>query len=171
VLAGLGLGRVFGPPTPRELSVLQTIGASILLLATIYVRGPAIRTYGRETLIERVDRWLSAPEHANDGGPPRVWNTYSSGLFAFIDPDSGTPVGIAEASGYPIVSPGWWIDSLFRGKGYGSELVDVLASYLKAQGCTQVGRISIQTHLGKFDEQSSRLAQRFRSHFHKQKAG
>jgi len=57
-LTGLGLGRAFGPATPKGIAVLQIIGASILLLATLYVRGPAIETYDRETLIERVDRWL-----------------------------------------------------------------------------------------------------------------
>lgn len=57
-LAGLGLGRAFGSPTSKGVAVLQIIGASILLLATIYVRGPAIETYDRETLIERVDRWI-----------------------------------------------------------------------------------------------------------------
>ena len=57
-LLGLTLGRVIGAPTPRGVAVLQIFGASILLLATIYVRGPAIETYDRETLIERVDRWI-----------------------------------------------------------------------------------------------------------------
>lgn len=56
--AGLALGRAIGPPSPKGVAVLQIIGASILLLATIYVRGPAIETYDRETLIERVDRWI-----------------------------------------------------------------------------------------------------------------
>ena len=58
VLAGFGLGGAFGSPTPRGIAVLQIVGASILLLATIYVRGPAIETWDRETLIERIDRWL-----------------------------------------------------------------------------------------------------------------
>jgi hypothetical protein len=57
-LLGLTLGRVIGTPTPRGVAILQIVGASILLLATIYVRGPAIETYDRETLIERVDRWI-----------------------------------------------------------------------------------------------------------------
>ena len=57
-LVGLSLGRLAGPPTPRCIVALQIVGASILLLATIYLRGPAIETYDRETLIERVDRWI-----------------------------------------------------------------------------------------------------------------
>jgi len=57
-LAGLGLDRAFGAPTSTGVTVMQICGASILLLATIYVRGPAIETYDRETLIERVDRWI-----------------------------------------------------------------------------------------------------------------
>jgi anti-sigma-K factor RskA len=55
---GLALSRVLGAATPKGIAALQIIGASILLLATIYVRGPAIETYGRRTLIERVDRWV-----------------------------------------------------------------------------------------------------------------
>lgn len=54
----VALGHALRSPTPKGLAALQIIGASILLLATIYVRGPAIETYVRETLIERVDRWI-----------------------------------------------------------------------------------------------------------------
>lgn len=112
-------------------------------------------------LVER----LSAPEHANDSGPCRVWNTYQSGLYAFIHKDTGLPIAISEASGRPIAVPGWWIDSNFRNKGFGNELVDLLAARLKAEGVTGVGRIPIDTHNGEYHEQSMRLARRMRAHF------
>ena len=57
-LCGLVLARFVGPPTPRGIAMLQIAGASILLLATLYLRGAAIETYKRQTLIERVDRWI-----------------------------------------------------------------------------------------------------------------
>jgi hypothetical protein len=57
-LVGLSLSRWFGPATPKGVNVLQIGGAAVCLLATIYLRGSAIGTYDRETLIERVDRWI-----------------------------------------------------------------------------------------------------------------
>jgi hypothetical protein len=57
-LVGLVLGCVIGAATLKGIAGLQILGASILLLATIYVRGPAIETYDQKTLIERIDRWL-----------------------------------------------------------------------------------------------------------------
>ena len=108
---------------------------------------------------------LAAPEHANDSGPCRVWSTYQSALYAFIQKDSALPVAIAEASGRPIAVPGWWIDSKCRGKGYGNELVDLLATRLKAEGVTGLGSIPIDTYKGNYHEQSTRLAKRMRGHF------
>ena len=58
LVLGLGLGYWLGSPTAGGSTLLQIAGASILLLATIYVRGAAIETWDRETLIERVDRWI-----------------------------------------------------------------------------------------------------------------
>ena len=57
-LVGLSLCHSAGSPNPRWTAVLQIIGAGTLLLATIYLRGSAIRTFDRDTLIERVDRWI-----------------------------------------------------------------------------------------------------------------
>jgi hypothetical protein len=57
-LVGLSLSRWFGRPTRWEINGLQVAGAAVLLLVTIYFRGPAIETWKRETLIERVDRWI-----------------------------------------------------------------------------------------------------------------
>lgn len=57
-LFGVALSYFIGPATPTGVAVLQIAGASILLLATLYLRGSAIETYKRQTLIERVDRWI-----------------------------------------------------------------------------------------------------------------
>ena len=57
-LAGLMLYKLVGPASSKAVTTLQIVGASILLLSTIYVRGPAIETWDRQTLIERVDRWI-----------------------------------------------------------------------------------------------------------------
>ena len=105
------------------------------------------------------------PEHANDSGPCRVWNTYQFALYAFIQRDTGLPIAISEASGRPVAVPGWWIDSKFRRMGYGNELVDLLARKLKADGVTGIGRIPIDTYNGNYNEQSTRLATRIRAHF------
>ncbi|MFN0317648.1 MAG: GNAT family N-acetyltransferase [Burkholderiales bacterium] len=108
---------------------------------------------------------LAAPEHANDSGPCRVWSTYQFALYAFIHKETGLPIAIAEASGRPVAVPGWWIDSKFRGMGYGNELVDLLAAKLKSEGVTGIGRILIDTYNGHYNAQSSRLAKRIRAHF------
>jgi RimJ/RimL family protein N-acetyltransferase len=109
---------------------------------------------------------ISAPEHVDDAGPPSVWNTYPYGLYAVIRRDSNMPVGIIEASG-PLnsVVPGWWLDSVFRGKGLGNKMVDALAGYLKELGYSGVGNICVQTRNQDYDEASSALAKRFRKHF------
>jgi hypothetical protein len=57
-LVGLSLSRWFGQPTPLGVNALQIAGAAVLLLATVYLRGPAIGTWEGDTLIERVDRWI-----------------------------------------------------------------------------------------------------------------
>ena len=108
---------------------------------------------------------LAAPEHQHDNGPAQVWHIYQAGLYAFIHKVSMLPIAIAEASGCPSVSPGWWIDSTFRRQGYGNELVDLLAEYLKAQGVTSVRPILIDPYQNVYDEQSAKLAKRFRTHF------
>ena len=98
-------------------------------------------------------------------GPIKAWFAYKQFLYAFILLDGNSPIAIAEASGRPVSAPGWWIDPDYRGQGYGNELVDLLAQYLRADGVTKIGRIPIQTPNGKYDEQSSRLVMRLRSHF------
>ena len=108
---------------------------------------------------------LAAPEHRNDKGPPHVWNTSRAFLYAFIDKELNLPIAIAEASGRPLATPAWWVDSKFRGQGYGNEVVDLLAEFLKTDGVTDIGAIQIESYCNEYDEQSTRLARRIRSRF------
>ena len=108
---------------------------------------------------------LSLKLHKNDLGPPVVWNTYTNGLFAFFDQDSQRLVALVEASGQDAVRPGWWVDSAFRGKGYGNEVIDLLAALLKSRGVTSIGPIAITTHQQEYDVPSTKLAKRLRKHF------
>lgn len=98
-------------------------------------------------------------------GPINAWYAYKHFLYAFVLLETQTPIAIAEASGRPVSAPGWWIAPEHRGQGYGNELVDLLATYLKADGVTQISSIPIQTPGGKYDEQSSRLVARLRRQF------
>jgi RimJ/RimL family protein N-acetyltransferase len=100
-----------------------------------------------------------------DYGPPRVWHKHQAFLYAFLHKELKVPIAIAEASVRPRATAGWWVDSQFRGQGYGNEVVDLLATYLKADGVTEIGSIPIDTHLGKYNERSIKLAQRFRARF------
>lgn len=104
---------------------------------------------------------LNSEEHRNDAGPLSVWNIYQNGLYAVINTEDKL-IGIVEASGRPICSPGWWIDKRYRGQGFGYELVEVLAEYLVNDGVTFIGNIPIQ---GNNQEQSSKLAIRFKNKF------
>lgn len=117
--------------------------------------------------LKLVEERLSLPEHQNDLGPPKVWDCCSSGIFAYFDAASGQLVALVEASGINNVQPGWWIDSSFRGQGYGGKVVDILAENLKARGVTRIGSMAITTHQQLYDEQSIKLAKRLRRHFEK----
>ena len=122
--------------------------------------------------LQWINERLSAKEHTDDCGPPKVWGTYQQGLYAVIDEESNRPVGIVEASGpTDCISPGWWLDSTVRGKGYGNQLVDALAAYLKSLGFTGAGRITIQTKGGVYDQASQALARRFQAHFNNENHG
>lgn len=112
-----------------------------------------------------LDERLAAPEHRDDKGPPRVWYIYQTHLYAFLETKLQLPIAISEASGRPIATPGWWIDKMFRGQGYGNELADLLAAHLAIDGVTDIGRILIDTHNGEYDERSGKLARRFRVRF------
>lgn len=62
VIMGYSFGRVatvvLGGPSPTAIAVLQISGASVLLWATLFVRGWDIQTLSGVTLAERVNRWL-----------------------------------------------------------------------------------------------------------------
>ena len=113
-----------------------------------------------------IEERLSLPIHLNDEGPSRAWRTYDpAGLFAFLDTASGALVALAEAAGGDGVKPGWWVDSAFRGQGYGAEVVDLIAANLKARGVTRIGWILIATRNQEYDKQSGKLVRRLRQHF------
>lgn len=107
---------------------------------------------------------LRAPEHAKDNGAIHAWGA-TQGVYIFVYKHNNQPIGIAEASGGSIRTPGWWIDLQYRGQRFGNELVDLLAMQLKSEGVTAIGRIPIDTYLGLYNEQSVKLAQRLRAHF------
>jgi RimJ/RimL family protein N-acetyltransferase len=113
-----------------------------------------------------IEARLSLPVHADDEGPSRAWRTYaSSSLYAFFDIASGALVALVDAGGLDDVKPGWWVDSAFRGQGYGAEVVDLLAARLKARGVTRIGWILIASRNQEYDKQSGKLVRRLRRHF------
>ena len=74
-------------------------------------------------------------------------------------------MALVEAACEDGVKPGWWVDSAYRGQGYGGEVVDLLAATLKARGVTRIGWILIATHKREYDAQSGKLVRRLRRHF------
>ena len=57
-LSGKALGCVSSPTPTRLVPALQIVGATVLLWATLFVRGWDIQTLGGVTLTERVNRWI-----------------------------------------------------------------------------------------------------------------
>ena len=108
---------------------------------------------------------LALPKHSQDKGPPNIWDSSWHYLYAFICKESELPIAIAEASGRPEVSPGWWIDRDYRGQGYGNELVDLLADFVIRDGATTFSAIPIDTFRGEYNEASRKLACRFKEYF------
>lgn len=115
-----------------------------------------------------LDARVAAPEHAHDRGACLFWNRESAlpKLFVAVLADTGAAIGIAHVDG-PLhhVHPAWWLDSAWRGQGVGTEMVDALASLLKAGGYTGVGRITIDSFRGEHDAASAALARRLAAHF------
>jgi hypothetical protein len=56
--AGKIAAAVSGITTSRLIGVLQIIGATLLLWATLFIRGWDIQTIGGVTLTERVNQWI-----------------------------------------------------------------------------------------------------------------
>lgn len=106
---------------------------------------------------------IESDDHRDDAGPPEVWDAYQSGMYAFfLIEEDNTLIGLAEGSGRPIAAPGWWIDFNHRVKGYGSELVEMLAEYLVKDGVTEIGNIRVE---GNAEEASQKLKKRFLDRF------
>jgi hypothetical protein len=57
-IAGRLLSTVTGAATGRLVGGLQIVGGTILLWATLFVRGWEIQSWGGVTLTERVNRWI-----------------------------------------------------------------------------------------------------------------
>jgi RimJ/RimL family protein N-acetyltransferase len=113
-----------------------------------------------------IEARLSLPIHQDDEGPSRAWRTYDpTTLYAYFEQSSGALVALVDAGGQDDVKPGWWVDSAFRGRGFGAEVVDLLAAKLKARGVTRIGWILIATHNQEYDAQSGKLVRRLRRHF------
>jgi hypothetical protein len=58
LLIGTALSVLTGPGPARLVAALQGVGATILLWATLFVRGWEIQSWGGVTLTERVNRWI-----------------------------------------------------------------------------------------------------------------
>ncbi len=111
---------------------------------------------------------ISAPEHALDTGPRTVWHneSYGPNYYAIVLTETQTPIGTLYASGPDThIDAAWWIDSRYRGEGYGSEAIDEFAALLKGKGVTGIGRILIDTYQGRYHDASSKLCARLKAHF------
>lgn len=114
-----------------------------------------------------LSRRVDAPEHRHDRGACMFWQREGAMPKLFVATlASGQPIGIVHVDG-PLdhVHPAWWLDADFRGRGLGAEMVDALASLLKAAGYTGAGRIAVDTFGGEYDQASSLLVRRFTAQF------
>ncbi len=111
---------------------------------------------------------VDAPEHIHDRGACLFWHQPAAfpKFFVGVLSESGVPIGIAYVDG-PLnhAHPAWWLDSRFRGKRLGAEMIDSLVAVLRANGYSGAGRITIDTFRGEYHEASSSLAKRFTEHF------
>jgi hypothetical protein len=113
---------------------------------------------------------IAAPEHTHDNGACRSWsgeNTTPKLCVVFLDCcGKDEAIGVLFADGPPdATGAAWWLDSRYRQKGLGSEMIDAYAVFLKARGVTGIRSIAIDTFAGKYHEESSSLARRLREHF------
>jgi len=127
----------------------------------------ALLMLAREALspaqLAQVEERLALPVHRHDEGPTCTWRTSPAGMHAFFEPATGELVALA--SGLGERRPGWWVDSAFRGQGYGGEVVDLIAALLKSQGVTRVAPVMVATHQHRYDQQSGKLLRRLYKHF------
>lgn len=57
-IGGKMLGTLCGPAAAMLVAGLQIVGATLVLWATLFVRGWEIQSFGGVTLTERVNRWI-----------------------------------------------------------------------------------------------------------------
>lgn len=115
-----------------------------------------------EEQLSYIDERLREPDHKDDAGPRKVWDIYQNHLYAVVRTDDDVIVGLAEASGRPASSPGWWIDHKFRKQKLGYGLVEALAEYLIQDGVEKILPLHLE---GKCQCASRKLAKRFRERF------
>ena len=107
-------------------------------------------------------------EHQFDCGPLRVWQSagYFPNLFVVFDVASDMPIGALYRAGLPdSIDAAWWIDSLYRGRGYGVEMIDAFVLMLKSEGVTKIGPIRVDTYNDEYDIASRCLVDRLKAHF------
>ncbi len=85
--------------------------------------------------LRKITNRLFAEEHRLDVSPSNIWplQSFVGYLFVITLIDSNEPIGIVFL-GFPDQGVGatWWVDSLYRHQGYGSEAMTLLAELLKA---------------------------------------
>jgi len=118
-------------------------------------------------LKNEMDNEVRKLEHKDDKGPIQNWFTDNCAEHLLVMViDDNLPIGIIYFGGTNSATDvGWWIISRYRGKKYGNKAIDELAVFLKGRGVTAIGRISVDTYLGKYDEASCELVKRLKKHF------
>jgi RimJ/RimL family protein N-acetyltransferase len=106
---------------------------------------------------------IAQPIHAGDA-VASGWDHTDNGMVAFVRTGDDLPIGIADVSGLPVVSPAWWLDLDYRGQGYGNDLVDLIGDYIDSIHA-KLGNMVIQTKNREYDEQSTKLVKRLRARF------
>ena len=114
-----------------------------------------------------MDYLVSANEHKNDCGPTKNWfSDASEDHLLVIVIEEEAPIGIIYYGGKNTAKDvGWWIASQYRRRNFGSQAIDLLAGFLKAQGVTGIGQITIDTYQGMYNEASSKLVIRLKEYF------
>jgi hypothetical protein len=82
----------------------------------------------------------------SEPGPSSVWHMPAclDKLRAIVLESTHTPIGLFHVGGPPeAIDVGWWIRSEYRGQGYCSEALALLADTLKAEGVTGLAKILI----------------------------
>lgn len=82
----------------------------------------------------------------SEPGPSSTWDdpVCFDKLRAVVLKATNTPIGLFHVGGPPwAIDVGWWIRSEYRGHGYCSEALALLADILKAEGAIGLTHISI----------------------------